>query len=272
MHVPLGQVEVPCAFVQAAAHAPQFVVVFSDASQPSVALLLQLPKLPLHTIEHAPRAQLAVPFVLLHTVPQAPQLAAVVCVFVSHPLAALLSQLPKPLLHVPSAHEPVEHDSLAFARLHTAPHPPQFARVLRSVSQPLVPIPSQSPRPGEQVEPPHTPFTQFGVPACAGQTCPHAPQLFTSVLVLVSQPSLGLPLQSLNPEAQEGTHAPPVHALVPCAFVHAVPHAPQLFTSVLVAVSQPSLGLLLQSLNPDAHVGTHAPPVQVVVPFGLKHA
>jgi hypothetical protein len=77
-HVPLGQVVVPCAFEHPVAQAPQFVVVFRDASHPSVTSVLQLPKLPLQEMEHAPRAQFAVPFELEHAVPQAPQLPALV--------------------------------------------------------------------------------------------------------------------------------------------------------------------------------------------------
>lgn len=46
--------------------------------------------------------------------PQPPQLVAVL-VGVSQPFAALASQLPKPPLQAPSAHEPAEHRALALA-------------------------------------------------------------------------------------------------------------------------------------------------------------
>jgi hypothetical protein len=92
--------------------------------------------------------------------------------------------------------EPVEHCSLAFARLHADPHEPQFERlVFRFVSQPLPALPSQLPRPGLHVDTPHTPFTQFGVPPPLGQTFPQLPQLLMSVAVLVSQPLFRLPSQ-----------------------------------------------------------------------------
>jgi hypothetical protein len=41
-------------------------------------LLSQLPKPPLHTIEQAPSAQLAVPLAVLQAVPQPPQFKALV--------------------------------------------------------------------------------------------------------------------------------------------------------------------------------------------------
>ena len=42
--------------------------------------------------------------------------------------------------------------------------------------------------------------------------------------------------------------------------------------SVLRLVSQPLFALPSQLPNPAAHVGTHTPPVQAVVPFALVHA
>jgi hypothetical protein len=55
VHVPLGQVVVPCAFVQALPQVPQLVVVLVLASQPVAGLLSQLP----HPELHAPIAQAA---------------------------------------------------------------------------------------------------------------------------------------------------------------------------------------------------------------------
>jgi len=69
---------------------------------------------------------------------------------------------------------------------------PQFLQLVtsdvRSVSQPLLDRPSQSPRPAAQFEIPHTPATQFGVPPAALQMWPQVAQLFTSTFVLVSHP------------------------------------------------------------------------------------
>jgi hypothetical protein len=270
---PVVQVVDPLAFVQALPHAPQFdTEVFVLASQPVDASPSQLPKPVLQAIVHAPREQPADPFVPLQTVPHAPQFDTFVSVLVSQPLFGLLSQLPKPELHVPSVQVPLTQVSLAFARLQTAPHAPQFARlVFVLVSQPLPELPSQSPRPGLHVDTPQTAPTQFGVPPEAGHTLPHVLQLLTSEFVFVSQPLFGLPSQFLNPEEHVGTQAPPVQAVVPFVLVHWTPQAPQLDT-VVIAVSQPLRALPSQLPNPALHVGTQAPAAHVVVPFGFVHA
>jgi hypothetical protein len=64
-------------------------------------------------------------------------------------------------------------------------------------------------------------------------TLPHAPQLPGSVLVLVSQPSEALPLQSLKPELQEKMlQAPATQAAEPLLTMQTFPQAPQLLGSV----------------------------------------
>jgi hypothetical protein len=73
------------------------------------------------------------------------------------------------------------------------------------------------------------------------------------VLVLTSQPSIGLLLQSAKPWLQVTPHLPTEHIgtlLGPNGQAKAVPQPPQLLTSVLMLTSQPSLGLLLQSRKP----------------------
>jgi hypothetical protein len=147
VHVPLGHVVEPCAFEHVVLHAPQFAIVFNDASHPFVTSPSQLPKLPLQVIEHEPSAQPGVPLALEHDVPQAPQFKTLVCVLTSQPLVATPSQLPNPALQVPSVHAPDAHDSEAFAKSHCAPQDPQFERVVRLVSQPLAALPSQLPNP-----------------------------------------------------------------------------------------------------------------------------
>ena len=66
-----------------------------------------------------------------------------------------------------------------------------------------------------------------------------------------------------------------VHAAVACVSVHTLPQAPQLSTSVVVATSQPSAGLPLQSAKPAPQDGEHfvpeLPVVQLVVPCALVH-
>lgn len=272
-HTPVVHVVEPLAFVQALPHVPQFdVEVFVLTSQPVDAMPSQFPNPVLHAMVHAPSEQPGDPFVPLHTVPQPPQFEALVSVLVSQPLLALPSQLPNPELQAPSVHTPLAHDSLAFARSQTAPQAPQLARlVFVLVSHPLAELPSQLPKPGLHVDTPQTPPTQFGVPPDAGQMLPHVLQLFTSELVFVSQPLFGLPSQFLNPAEHVGTHAPPVQAVVPLAFVHWTPQAPQLVT-VVIAVSHPFLALPSQLPKPALHVGTQAPAVQSVEPFGFVHA
>jgi hypothetical protein len=221
-HTPVVHAVDPLGLVQPLPQEPQFDRdVFVLTSQPVDARPSQFPNPVLQAMVHAPSEHPGEPFVPLHADPQAPQCAALVSVLVSQPFTALPSQLPKPALQAPSVQTPLTHDSAAFARLHTAPHAPQLARlVFVFVSQPFPEFPSQSPRPGLHVETPQTPPTQFGVPPADGQTLPHVLQLLTSVFVLVSQPLFGLPSQFLDPAEQVGTHAPPVHAVVPFEFVH----------------------------------------------------
>jgi hypothetical protein len=54
-------------------------------------------------------------------------------------------QSAKPALHDEIRQEPVEHVSVALARLHVLPHAPQSVSVSSGVSQPLSASPSQSP-------------------------------------------------------------------------------------------------------------------------------
>src|SRR6516164_3669085 len=105
-------------------------------------------------------------------------------------------------------------------------------------------------------------------------TCPQAPQLLTSVPILVSQPSLGLLVQCANPATQVGAQTPAAQVTI---VVLAVPHAtlqpPQWLTLLLISVSQPSLALLVQCANPATQVGTQTPPVQVtIVVLAVPHA
>ena len=89
---------------------------------------------------HAPAAQVAVPFAGAgQTIPQRPQCMTVVLVSVSQPLAAFMSQLPKPALQVPSPHMPPTQAAAAFVGAgQTLLHVPQFIMLVwRSVQVPL---------------------------------------------------------------------------------------------------------------------------------------
>src|SRR4029079_6708467 len=152
-----------------------------------------------------------------------------VWVLVSQPLAALVSQLPKPALQVPSVQLPPGQVSLAFARSHSTPQLPQLAVVVSEVSQPFPVLPSQSPRPGEQPEIPHVPFTQFGVPPVAEQMLPQVPQLVMSVLRVLSQPFVALPSQLLKPALQApSVQVPVAHDSLAFARSQVTPQPPQL--------------------------------------------
>jgi hypothetical protein len=82
---------------------------------------------------------------------------------------------------------------------------------------------------------------------------PHALQLVTLVLRLVSQPSETWPLQLPNPALHAIEHAPAVHAGFPLVVEQADPHAPQLDVLVCVFVSHPLPGKPSQSPRPALH-------------------
>jgi hypothetical protein len=199
--VPATQlVVVPPGQLQTVPQAPQLVeLVFLSTSQPLLATpsqfknpVLQVPSVQL-PVEHDSlafaRSQMA-----LH----APQLLSVLSA-VSQPLAELLSQLPQPARQLPSWQTPPKQLALAFAKLQPLLHDPQWVvDVLRSVSQPLVVLPSQLPQPDLQVIA-QTPPLQLGVPFVELQTLPQPPQLLTFELMSSSQPLPATPSQSPQP-------------------------------------------------------------------------
>src|SRR6185436_7304958 len=98
-------------------HAPQFEAVLSGVSQPLRMLPSQSPKPELQVGTQAPAVHTVGPFALEHPSPHPPQLPTLVCVFVSQPLFALLSQLPKPEVHV-GTHVPLGHEVVPLAFVH----------------------------------------------------------------------------------------------------------------------------------------------------------
>ena len=116
-------------------------------SQPLVASPSQSAKPVMHATPHTPDAQVGDALARDgQAMPQAPQLFGSVRVDTSQPLVALPSQLAKPVVHsapqVPAMHTAVE----VLVPMHTRPHIPQCDGVMeRSVSQPLLAMPSQSP-------------------------------------------------------------------------------------------------------------------------------
>jgi hypothetical protein len=238
-HAPAVHTVVPFAFVQAAPQALQFAaLVFRFASQPFAALPSQLPKPVLHAPStHALAEQLAPAFANAQTVPQAPQFAADVVRFVSQPFVGSPSQLPHPAAQV-GTHAPAVQVVLPCALRQALPQAPQLVTVvLRFVSHPVDGSASQLPNPVVQVPSVHVPVAQLSLAFARSQTTLQPPQ-FVSVVTDLSQPLLELPSQLAKPTAQVGTQAPPEHVVVPFAFVHADPHAPQ-FVVVLSGASHP---------------------------------
>ncbi len=175
----------------------------------------------------------------VHALPQAPQWLLLLPRSASQPSTALPLQLPKPVLHA-MAHAPPVHDVDALGRAgHAAAQAPQLLTlVARSVSQPLVATPSQSPRPVLQRKPQVDEAQVVVAPVRAGQALRQAPQLATSVVLLISQPSAPDALQSVKPGTHAKMHAPVAQA--PKALggsAQALPHVPQ-FERSMSSVAQ----------------------------------
>ncbi len=170
-----------------------------------------------------------------HTIPHAPQCDVDVRRFTSQPLPGLPSQSAKPAMHA-VRHAPATQATSALGpAVHTAPHAPQFI-TFESVlaSQPLVLLPSQSPKPGVH-ERPHAPRLHTGVALVAPrQTVPQVPQLVIESR-RASHPLVASPSQSAKPVSHVNEHRPAAHARAEFARSgHTVPHPPQLSTLVCV--------------------------------------
>lgn len=138
--------------------------------------------------------------VAVHSTPHPPQLV-LESRAVSQPSDGSWLQSPHPELHASNWQVPFEQNAVAWGKVQTLPHCPQFwtSRVT-SVSHPAV-FWSQSANPGLHVHW-HTPAAHEAVEYAAVQSCPHCPQFALSVLVSISQPSCELPLQFANPPGQ----------------------------------------------------------------------
>jgi hypothetical protein len=190
------------------------------------------------------------------------------------PVAQLQLVVPQSAVHwQPAPHtERMEHEPLAqlSPAMHALPHAPQCRRsVASSVSHPLESVVSQSSQPGSHVPTRQKPLRQPWVVTWArSQTDPHPPQFVTSLLVLVSQPSVATPLQSSVPAKQ--VPMPHVAAAQVCVAtdgrLHRFPHPPQWSRSAFVLISQPVAAFASQSARPLAHAPMpQAPSTQVWV-------
>jgi hypothetical protein len=178
-----------------------------------------------------------------HALPQVPQFEVFERVSTSQPLGTSVSQLAKPALQLAMPHAPAEHDGVPLAVEHALPQRPQLPTLVRvSTSQPLAALPSQSAKPVLQVNP-HAPAAQkIDALARAAQARPQPPQWATVVLVFTSQPLPSTPSQSPVPAAQVPMAQTPARQMrVPAVGVgQTLVQVPQLLTSLIVAISQPS--------------------------------
>ena len=194
-----------------------------------------------------PAAQVAIPLVLLHTVLQPPQ-----CVgelrLVSHPLAGLLSQSPKPAAQ-PMPQLPAVQVGVPPEVEHFVPQALQLlTSVFKLISQPLAGLPSQSANPALQAPMVQVPLLHVAAAFANEHLVLHALQLLTSVFRLTSQPLAEDASQFPKP----AVHAPMVQVPVTAgvggdtgaqlaaalAKTHLVPQPPQLFTSLVMLVPQ----------------------------------
>jgi hypothetical protein len=171
--------------------------------------------------------------------PQVPQLLGSFCRFTSQPSIALPLQFAKPGTQDVKVHTPPMHAGpVVFGRgVHTKPQLPQlFGSACVFTSQPSTKFPLQFANPGRQAPNPHTPPMHVGLVVFGRgvHTKPQLPQLFRSVCVLISQPSIVFPLQLTNGGMQGPIEqAPPMQTGVACGGTRqTLPQAPQLLTSV----------------------------------------
>jgi hypothetical protein len=213
----------------------QLLFVPSGVSQPSVCLLpLQSWKPVWHAPLQEPEPHVGVGMWFgEHVVPHPPQLLGSALRLTSHPLFCLLpSQSWKPVAQVPLQTLELHVGVGMLLGEHVVPHPPQLLGLLVGLtSQPSFDCPLQFMYGGVHEPMVHWLLTQAGVPFCVVHALLQAPQLFTLLATLTSQPSLVCPLQFKKP----GLHEPMVHWLltqagVPFAVLHTLLQAPQLFT------------------------------------------
>ena len=258
--VPKTQAGVPP--VHATPHWPQlFVSVRRLLSQPLVRLLSQSRK---------PAAQLQRPLrqVLFSVLPpddgqltpQALQFVFDVLVFVSQPLPTIESQFPKPALQVVIEHAlPPQVPVATWSRLlQFVPHVPQLVTSVASVvSQPLLALLSQFPRPPMQTRLAQSPDAQLALvtPGRALQLLPQPPQFVAVLVMFVSQPLLLIVSQFAKFVLHDAMpQEPPEQVFVALAREHTVPQAPQFDVLVLVLMQLPE-----QFVVPELQVVTQDP-------------
>jgi hypothetical protein len=274
-HAPLTHTAVALGRVHAPPQRPQCAtLVRRSTSQPLAGLPSQSPKPALHAATtQPPAAHAAVALGSTQALPHTPQCEVLVVRLVSHPLAALPSQLPKPALQV-IPHMPLVQVAVPLLALHTLPQAPQWVgEDERSVSQPLETTPSQLPRPGLHEATVHAPATQAGVALGREHIRPQPPQWLAVALVLVSQPLAALPSQLPKPALQVIPHTPPVQVAVPLLALHTLPQAPQWVGEDERLVSQPLAALPSQLPKPALQAArVHTPAAHTAVALAKEQA
>jgi hypothetical protein len=147
-------------------------------------------------IWHMPPMHVGIAFESMHALPHPPQLATDVERLVVHPVAP--PQFANPVGHVEAWHAPALHSGVPDGQL-VVQLPQCIDDVLRLISQPFVGLPSQSAKPALHAPSVHAPATHDADALGKLQTFPHAPQLFTSVCVLIKHPSAGFPPHTAKP-------------------------------------------------------------------------
>jgi hypothetical protein len=157
--------------------------------------------------------------------------------------------------------------------VHELPQALQCVTLPSVVSQPFAACASQLPKPASHAPRLHVPLAHDSAAFPNEQTTPQPPQS-VSVVVGVSQPSSGFPLQFAKPAAQVGAQSyepgMPAHAVPPWALVQVLPQVAQ-FAVVPSAVSQPAAAV--QSANPAPQpVWMQVPVAHDAAPFGNEQA
>jgi hypothetical protein len=166
--------------------------------------------------------------------------------------------------------------AVPFWLLQTLPQVPQLLTSVPVAVSQFVPVwLGQCMKPALQLPTAHWPCTHAGVPFAVLQMFPQVPQLFGSVCVLASQPSLAFWLQSCQPPDWQTVmlQAPALQASVAWFELQTSPQLPQFWTSPGVPpvfTGQPWIGGWPQLLQPVLHESWHTPFVQIAVEFGPK--
>jgi len=222
-------------------------------------------------IAHVPVEQLSDAFARLQATPQPPQFVSVSS-GVSQPSPLIMLQSPRSDAQPESWQVPVAQLSPAPGRSQTVPQEPQFVRVLSGVSQPLLAIPSQLPKPGAHATSAQLPLVQVSDAFGRSHTVPQAPQLVSEVSG-VSQPFASTESQLPYPEPHDAmAHMPVPQVAVALARVQATLQPPQ-SVSERSDRSQPLLATPSQSSKFALQVViSHVPVAQLSPAFGRLQA